>query len=346
MNYPSATSNVSMSGSPNVKRHQNSRIVDSQNTRAVHNSRAVLIVDTQLDDQAAIDELIRRFSNKEQLRFFQATDFETARAVAKRIRPSIIIADTLTLDTLALNGSTSKLIKELQLLKAAEDTGFILIIEANASEIAISDNVVGSWTVDFIARTELKTGLALRVDHILGVIELLDELRLSNTVLRKRLETKEREIETLRAELYQCNEILMHYRKKVDESISSLAVYLNNEGKVKLSKLLKQFNSYFKQMRELSRERDFEQSNEMLYNWLDSICPTITRNEKKLCAFLLLRHSVPDIANITGKTQNSIHVALARLQAKLKLPNRRDLSGFLQSKYRDIPLMVATLYTL
>jgi DNA-binding CsgD family transcriptional regulator len=58
--------------------------------------------------------------------------------------------------------------------------------------------------------------------------------------------------------------------------------------------------------------------------------PSLTNNERKLCAFIRLNLSTKDISNITHQSLHTITVARTRLRKKLGLSNTgENLSGFL-----------------
>jgi tetratricopeptide (TPR) repeat protein len=58
--------------------------------------------------------------------------------------------------------------------------------------------------------------------------------------------------------------------------------------------------------------------------------PRLSKNERKLCAFLLMNMSSKDISSITGQTVHSINIARSRLRIKLKLVHSgEELSSYL-----------------
>lgn len=67
------------------------------------------------------------------------------------------------------------------------------------------------------------------------------------------------------------------------------------------------------------------------YERLSEEFPTLTPNEKRLCAFLRLNLSTKEIAAITKQTPRSIDIARTRLRNKLNLTNTQvDLNSFLE----------------
>jgi len=123
-------------------------------------------------------------------------------------------------------------------------------------------------------------------------------------------------------------ELLIHsrnVRKKLIAGVDKLLPYLTLEGKSKLYTLLKQVQWEVNDEISESIEKKFDESNAAFYSRLEQRCPEITKNEKRLCAYLKMNHGASDIAKITGKSLNSINVALARLRIKFHLPNTKDL---------------------
>ncbi len=65
------------------------------------------------------------------------------------------------------------------------------------------------------------------------------------------------------------------------------------------------------------------------YTKLLDICPTLTPNERKLCAFLKLNMTTKEIAAITYQSSKSIDVARYRLRKKMNLQREENLINFL-----------------
>lgn len=90
--------------------------------------------------------------------------------------------------------------------------------------------------------------------------------------------------------------------KRLDNMVSSLNV-------ASIDQLWNEFEVRFQQV-----DVDF-------YKRLQQKFPTLTPNERKLCAFLRLNLSSKDISSITGQSNNSVLVARTRLRKKLGLTN-------------------------
>jgi tetratricopeptide (TPR) repeat protein len=67
------------------------------------------------------------------------------------------------------------------------------------------------------------------------------------------------------------------------------------------------------------------------YIKLSSICPILTPNERKLCAFLKLNMTTKEISAITYQSSKSIDVARYRLRKKMNLQREENLINFLSN---------------
>jgi tetratricopeptide (TPR) repeat protein len=76
----------------------------------------------------------------------------------------------------------------------------------------------------------------------------------------------------------------------------------------------------------------FNQVNKDFYQNLLEKHPSLTKNERRLCAFMKLNLSTKEITIITGQSPHSINVARTRLRKKLNLSNNnQNLPDYLQS---------------
>jgi PAS domain S-box-containing protein len=76
-------------------------------------------------------------------------------------------------------------------------------------------------------------------------------------------------------------------------------------------------------------ETTFGQINQSFYERLSEAYPNITKNDRKISAFLRMNLSTKDIANITHQSIRSIEMARSRLRKKLKLSRSENISTFL-----------------
>jgi PAS domain S-box-containing protein len=78
-------------------------------------------------------------------------------------------------------------------------------------------------------------------------------------------------------------------------------------------------------------ETSFGLINQAFYERLIQAYPNISKNERKIIAFLRMNLSTKDIANITHQSIRSIEMARSRLRKKLKLRRSQNISTFLSN---------------
>lgn len=66
----------------------------------------------------------------------------------------------------------------------------------------------------------------------------------------------------------------------------------------------------------------FQQTQEGFYSRLHKVCPQLSANERRLCAFLRLNMSTKEIASMTGQSILSIHKSRNRLRQKLNITHQ------------------------
>ena len=170
------------------------------------------------------------------------------------------------------------------------------------------------------------------IGSITDITEIVQSGRRAVMNLEVNVERLQNELDSKYQKLATQAELLIHsknVKSNFIEALSKLQPYLTNEGRAKFFSMLKQIHREFNGEMELHVEKDFDRLHAVLYHSLEKNCPTITKNEKRLCAYLKMNHGASDIAKLTNKSLNSINVAFARLRAKLQLPSSKDLRSFL-----------------
>ncbi|GHN02223.1 hypothetical protein WSM22_37120 [Cytophagales bacterium WSM2-2] len=209
---------------------------------------------------------------------------------------------------------------------------------------AIEPGVVSKFEIEFTNpygddRNLLLTCIALgnsSIDVIIGsIIDVTEIVQSKNEALinlEENVEKLQTELDSKHQKLATQAELLIHsknVKSNLIEAVTKLQPYLTNEGKSRFFSLLKQIHWELNDEMELRVEKDFDQLHTGFYNSLEKNCPGVTKNEKRLCAYLKMNHGASDIAKITNKSLNSINVAFARLRAKLQLPSSKDLRSYL-----------------
>ena len=105
----------------------------------------------------------------------------------------------------------------------------------------------------------------------------------------------------------------------------------NLEGKQKIKSLIADnkrisYNSNWDEFEIL-----FEKVHHSFYERLNAQYPTLTVNERKLCAFLKLNMSNKDITHITFQSEDALKKARLRLRQKLEIGRETNLVAFLQN---------------
>jgi len=105
----------------------------------------------------------------------------------------------------------------------------------------------------------------------------------------------------------------------------------NCAGKQKINTLISDYkrNSYNSNWDEF--EILFEKVHRSFYEQLNSQFPTLTANERKICAFLKLNMSSKEMAQITFQSDEALKKARLRLRQKLDLNREINLVTFLQN---------------
>lgn len=189
-------------------------------------------------------------------------------------------------------------------------------------------------------RKELKfqlIGLTLGLSIIIfGLLYFLSNNRGKRLKLEKEnllLNSKNMALEKLKVE----NELTIKtkelatgviYQIQKDEMINKVLEKLKrlaNEECKKQSPFIREIMLELKKAQNLSAWEEFElrfqQVHEDFYKKLNEIHPSLSMNDRRLCAFLKLNLTTKEISSITGQSNRSIEVARTRLRKKLNLTN-------------------------
>lgn len=249
---------------------------------------------------------------------FTAKDFESINQIIKANDLSLIIADwNLMTDRTGVNYNPEKILGayNIPLLLLTEDFSFY----KKVARLHFS----GDGLVDCIQKPIDLFELSSRARLLMDITDRIRKAKHETELVRRELNLKHQELHL---------ELIIHsesVKEKFLENVRGLDSYLNNEGKLKLRQITKQFRWAIKEEANVNFQRAYDEMNSELYEHLERICPKITRSEKRLCAFTVKNHSGTDIAKTTGKSQNSINVAFARLRSKLGISNNKELKKLL-----------------
>jgi len=233
--------------------------------------------------------------------------------IALEAKPTIIITDW---EMPMMNG-----IEIITELKKNKQTNDIPIIMATGVKLTSQDLKLALETgaFDFIRKPIDEVELIARISSALRLVDYYNQ----------KLEMQKRELlsKTL---------ILAKIKKAFEEFRVALKEYYR-QNKNSISKVPPHIVHLSNEMRKIIEmqiwedlELHFEQIHETFYMNLLTQCPTLTKNERRLCAYLRLNLSTKDISSLTLQTVRSIEVARIRLRNKLGLKGTsEDLNMFM-----------------
>jgi tetratricopeptide (TPR) repeat protein len=155
-----------------------------------------------------------------------------------------------------------------------------------------------------------------------------ENLNLAHKTLEEDLEFKERELTAKALFLLKNTELL----DRVTENLQKAKHALTKENQQVIQEIIADLQSGQRNNGWDEFEVHFTRVHSRFYQSLQDKFPTLTSNEKKLCAFLRLNLSTKDISAITNQSVNSITVARTRLRKKLGIDGEDvHLINFLMS---------------
>ena len=146
-----------------------------------------------------------------------------------------------------------------------------------------------------------------------------------NDRLKYRLVSKEKEIQHKSRELSEA----ISSKISLNETLKSIKSVLDPTSNHKAIKLI---NSNLNN--NLSWEYfqiSFNEIYPMFFKQIDEKFPTLTKHEKRICAFLVMGMTTSEIAHIMNITEASVSKNRNRLRKKLHLENGADISEFLKT---------------
>lgn len=155
--------------------------------------------------------------------------------------------------------------------------------------------------------------------------------KLENSLLQKENEQLEKDLDSKTRELNLKIAKLIEINALVRDVISRLEIILSIDPKEKNKELMLVINELTNHTNDdlwKQLELTFGQIHQSFYDKMSKQFPTLTRNEKRLCAFLKMNLSTKDISSITHQTIRSIEVARARLRIKMDLSRSVSLTKF------------------
>lgn len=156
--------------------------------------------------------------------------------------------------------------------------------------------------------------IRIRINH--ANIEA-ENLQLEKKKLKEEIDFKNRELTTNMMYLVKKNELINF----IIDKLSKTEIKINQENQKQIQKLNRELQSNIDTDIWKKFEERFHDVHPDFYNTINEKFPQLTKNDRKLCAFLKLNMSTKDIAAITHQNPNSIEVARTRLRKKLNISN-------------------------
>jgi CheY-like chemotaxis protein/DNA-binding CsgD family transcriptional regulator len=285
----------------------------------------ILIIDDETSNIQVIINILEKSGAS--YKILSAAGGRLGLEIAWQAKPDIIITDWQMPD---LNG-----IDVIRQLKKGELTRDIPVIMATGVKMASRDLkfALDSGAFDFVRKPIDETELVARLNSALRFVKQYAEKAEAETALSNlKTETALAEVNAKKRELLDATLKLQHLIKMYEKFRTKL-----KSGDCDECKLCDFAERHIRQMLDYANKQvwnelewHFERMNDDFFNKINTRYPTLTANERKLCAYLRLNLSTKDIAAITNQSVRSIEIARTRLRQKLGLKGSdEDLNNFL-----------------
>lgn len=290
-----------------------------------------------------IDEDPQSVQQMNECLLYADRNYEIVNAINMSLAGKLI--DSVQPDVIMMNWSAAdingpRLVRTMKANPLSRDIPVIVFTRGKAS-VAEIDAMLSAGAIDCQEKPADKAALTLRVKALIRQADSLNEIKRREERIRQKTEKLTENLKRLQAEVEfkereSSNrlELLIHSKgvnDKLLDKLHDLRPHLNTEGKTKLRYISMQLKWELDDEEKFNLEKKFDESNYYFYSCLEKACPELTKNEKRLCAYFKGDHTPSEIARITHKSLNCINVAFARIRAKLKLQNKKDLKEFLSN---------------
>lgn len=171
--------------------------------------------------------------------------------------------------------------------------------------------------------------------------EELERVKQSEALLQARKEAAEKELALQKAEAVAVQQELEFKRKEITqlalhigrqtEMLEHLKAQLNQLGDQQVRTISRDLDAQLNMARQREQfELNVDLMNEDFYRRLTEKHPSLTENEKKLCAMLRLKLSSKEIAAVQNISPKSVDMNRYRLRKKLNIVNEMDLADWME----------------
>lgn len=144
--------------------------------------------------------------------------------------------------------------------------------------------------------------------------------------LKKEIDFKNRELTAKALHLVQKDEMIGNISEKLKKISGG-----NGNANHQIKSMIWEMKSDIQKNNWNEFEHHFLKVHPDFYHRLQERFPSLTANEKKICAFLKLNLKTKEISSITGQSVKSIEVARTRLRGKFNLHPDENLNAFIGS---------------
>jgi len=145
-----------------------------------------------------------------------------------------------------------------------------------------------------------------------------------NLQLKLSLEAKEKELQYKNRELSEAISTTV----SMNETLKSIKSHLNSEINGEAIKVIN--GNMYNNLNWEKFRISFNEIYPSFFNCLNEKYPALTKNDKRLCAFLLMDMKTSEIANLMNISNDSVSKNRNRLRKKLGLENGTDINFFLK----------------
>ncbi len=213
-------------------------------------------------------------------------------------------------------------------IKELENQNQIQIVRNQKSKLQI---IISILLIVILLIAVLLLFIRNRKNRLLTKMQLEKE-KIERQKIKLEKELAERENTSKAMFLLEKDNLIHTISSKLQETV----IQLNDESQPLIIRIIQELKGSINNKRWEEFELRFNKTNPLFFEKLESEFPTLSPNEKKLCAFLSMNMSSKDISNITNQTTHSINIARGRLRKKLNIDHsNQDIIQFL-SKFNKI----------
>lgn len=292
----------------------------------------ILLLDDEID---ALNSMVQCFNrNKTGYTLLQTISPVVALDIAEKMQPDIIITDWRMPKMSGID-----FIKEI---KSNPKTAHILIIMTTAVLTSSKDLKIAleAGAIDYIQKPFDSIELLARTNAMLKFAETYKKsLENHKIIIEKERIIEKQKADILKFELDRRNAELLSNSIKlaryadINKQLIMKLKQLVKDNKNDLRNRIKSLISKYKQSTAEATWSTFfvtfEQTYPNFYENLNEKFPTLTANERRLCAFIRMNMTIKEISNLTMQSYESVRKARVRLRKKFNMKTNHDINKLL-----------------